>query len=305
MSRGARHGNFNMLRISIAASLLLVGRCIAADPPVTIPNTEQWDMQSNAGLDYRIFVGKPFGKPPEAGCPVIYLTDANLNFLIIHAAVQRLRTAAVVVGIGYPGLDFVTHHERRAFDLTSTQSEEFRKKFPPGGPVHKTGGNDQFLTFIEEELKPRVEKRFTIDKNRQAFFGHSLGGLFAMHVLFNKPSAFQTYIASSPSLWWNDNDIRKEETAFVAKYTDKGVKARLFISVGGLEQKTDTDADLSPAIPKLRMISNAQELADRMNASKLKGLSVSFREFPDEDHASVLLPAANRGVRYALDGPGT
>ena len=291
-----------MHRTSLVATLLFAGACLASDaPPVTIPDTEQWDVRSNDGLDYRVFVSGPAGKAPPGGWPVIYLTDGNVNFLILHAAVRRLGPA-VVVGVGYPEKETTTHHERRAFDLTSAQSDAVRKRFPPGGLVKKTGGNDRFLAFLEDEVKPRVERRFPIDKTRQALFGHSLGGSFALHVLFTKPAAFQTYVASSPSLWWNDNDIRKEEDAFVSKHA-AGVQARLLVTVGGWEEQPGPGVapEVAAVLRDHKMVTRAKEMVDRLKT--VKGLTVAYREFAEEDHASVLLPAAGRGVRFALDRP--
>ncbi len=114
-------------------------------------------------------------------------------------------SAAVVVGIGYPSDDAKTHNERRSLDLTPPASPEWLKTLPKGVSTGKTGGCDEFLAFIETELKPMIEKKYTIDRKRLTLFGYSFGGLFTLHVLFTKPEAFQTYLASSPSIWWNSS----------------------------------------------------------------------------------------------------
>ncbi|MFD6207743.1 MULTISPECIES: alpha/beta hydrolase-fold protein [unclassified Peribacillus] len=69
-----------------------------------------------------------------------------------------------------------------------------------GSPWPSHEGAENFLKFIEEDLNPEIDKRFKVDQNSQTLFGHSLGGLFAIYVLFENPYAFQTYIAGSPSL---------------------------------------------------------------------------------------------------------
>ena len=40
--------------------------------------------------------------------------------------------------------------------------------------------------------------------------GHSLGGLFALHVLASAPDAFDAYLAASPSADWDDGLVVKE-----------------------------------------------------------------------------------------------
>ncbi len=44
-----------------------------------------------------------------------------------------------------------------------------------------------------------------------------------------------------------------------------------------------------------------KELAERLKAVKLDGLVVESRVYPEEHHGSVVLPAASRGVRFALE----
>jgi predicted alpha/beta superfamily hydrolase len=292
----------------VLLACLAVTPAFAADPtPVVVPKAEQFDVTSKGGLEYRVFVAAPAGKAPEGGFPVIYHTDGLGNFLALHAALRRQSpggdAGAVLVGVGYPGDGEKAFAARRTLDLTPPTSEEWLKSLPRGGPpTGKTGGNDAFLAFLEDELKPVIEKKHPIDRTRQALFGHSFGGLFALHVLFNKPDAFQTYLASSPSIWWNDRSLLAEEKAFVEKYADTGVKARLLVTVGTWEQTA------GPGVPKgradllkaRRQVDNGKELTDRLGKGKVKGLEVLFREFAEEDHGSVLLPAAGRGVRFAL-----
>lgn len=274
---------------------------------VSLPRTEQFDVTSRKDLTYRIFVSLPNGKPKEAGAPVVYLTDANADFPVVAAAARRLSqgdpVGAIVVGIGYPEADPRIHQDRRSYDLVGPASEEFLKTLPGGGSGRKTGGNDQFLAFIEEELKPLIEKRYPIDRTRQTLFGHSFGGLFTLHALFTRPEAFHNYVASSPSIWWFHEAIQGEERLFLERQRTQPVPVRLMISCGEWEETPPPNAD--PAriamLKPRKMVSNARAMTERLSSAKVEGMSVLFREFPEEDHGSVLLPAASRGMRFALD----
>src|SRR5262249_22194676 len=148
----------------------------------------------------------------------------------------------------------------------------------------RTGGQDAFFTFIQEELKPKIEKRFKVNRERQTLFGHSLGGLFVLHVLYTHPEAFQTYVAGSPSLWWNDQSILAEERAFVEK---QGAKVDLFLFVG------DRDAK--------HMVLDARRLSERLAPLGAHGTRVYFQSFEGEDHVSVLPAAISRAFRIAVD----
>ncbi|AMV20464.1 alpha/beta hydrolase [Planctomyces sp. SH-PL14] len=293
------------------AGLLGAWPAIAEEPlptvAVSLPRTEQFDVTSRKDLTYRIFVSLPNGKPKEAGAPVVYLTDANADFPVVAAAARRLSqgdpVGAIVVGIGYPEADPRIHQDRRYYDLVGPASEEFLKTLPGGGAGRKTGGNDQFLAFIEEELKPRIESRYQIDRTRQTLFGHSFGGLFTLHALFTRPEAFQNYVASSPSIWWFHEAILDEERSFLERQRKQPAPARLMITGGAWEETPPPNAD--PAriamLKPRKMVSNARAMTERLSSAQVEGLSVLFREFPEEDHGSVLLPAASRGMRFALD----
>jgi len=98
------------------------------------------------------------------------------------------------------------------------------------------GGADAFLTFIEEELKPWIEREFKIDGTRQAIIGHSLGGLFVLHTLFTKPGAFRTYVAGSPSIHWSRRIILDEERQFASRLEHERMDVRVLLAVGELKK---------------------------------------------------------------------
>ena len=276
--------------------------------PVVLPRTEQFDVTSRKDLTYRIFVSLPNGKPKETGAPVVYLTDANADFPVVAAAARRLSqgdpVGAIVVGIGYPEADPRAHQDRRSYDLVGPASEEFLKTLSGGAASRKTGGNDQFLAFLEEELKPLIEKRYPVDRTRQTLFGHSFGGLFTLHALFTRPAAFQKYVASSPSIWWSNASILDEERGFLERQRKEPTPVRLMISCGEWEETPppSTDPARIAMLKPRKMVSNARAMAQRLADAKLEGVTARFQEFPEEDHGSVLLPAASRGMRFALDG---
>src|SRR3712207_3662198 len=89
----------------------------------------------------------------------------------------------------------------RTRDLTPTRVARLPDNPNAGFPT--SGGADKFLKFIETELIPMVESKYRTQPYR-ALAGHSLGGLFAVHTLVTKPELFNSYIAVSPSLQWDN-----------------------------------------------------------------------------------------------------
>ena len=255
----------------------------------SIPHAEQWELTSKNGSKYRIMTWMPQVETPADGFPIIYTLDANAVFgsMVEMIRLQSRRKdkidPAVVVGIGYD-TDQPFEANRRFFDYTVyADKDEF--------PVRKdsfqfltTGGADDFLTFIESELKPLIEKTFPINKSRQTIFGHSLGGFFVLYTLFKQRSAFQYYAAGSPSIWWKNHHIFRDAERFVESVVQ--TETGLIIGVGSQE--------------KTHMVEGAQQMYDRLSTAGIKGLTVKYHCFEEEDHVSVIPPFLNRTLRFTL-----
>ncbi|MGF7045588.1 putative alpha/beta superfamily hydrolase [Paenibacillus sp. DS2015] len=267
----------------------------STDDKVTIPRTEQRIMHDRTGnREYRIFVAIPSGETPPLGYPVIYLLDANAIFgtMVEAIRVQARRTEktgvvpAIIVGIGY--LTEEPFSPARHYDFTLPASLTELPTSPDGRAWPKQGGAEDFLTFIQEDLKPEIERKFTVDRNRQTIFGHSLGGLFVLHVLFTKPEAFQTYVAGSPSIHWNKRFMHEEEQLFTARLEEEPVNIRILIGMGELEK-----------YHKSRIYENAKDLSERLAKLAKQGVHVEFKGFEDEGHGSVLPALISRALRFA------
>jgi len=65
-----------------------------------------------------------------------------------------------------------------------------------------TGGADQFLGYIKDELIPYINQHYPSNGDN-TIWGHSLGGMFVVYAMLKAPDAFKSYIAVDPSLWWD------------------------------------------------------------------------------------------------------
>ncbi len=61
--------------------------------------------------------------------------------------------------MGYP-IEGAFSGEERCYDFTPSVISKDAPLKPDGKPWPKTGGAHNFFTFIEEELKPQIEKNF-------------------------------------------------------------------------------------------------------------------------------------------------
>ncbi len=273
---------------------------------------------SLSGREYRIMLATPQNPPPADGYPVIYLLDAEMCF---GTAVEAVRwqtkppkgyDPAVVVGIGYPTrLDRV---RERFMDYTTPADLAHLPVRGNGEPWPPLGGADAFLDFIEQELMPAVEARYPVDRSRQAFIGHSMGGFLVLHALFTRAPVFRTYVAGSPSIWWNGHALLEEEIAFRRRLQERTAGQKAAESVGRGES-AESEETLGTADPERilliaagghegggdsRMLENAMEMGARLSALEQPSLAVVVKEFEGEGHISVVPGLLAKGIRLSL-----
>lgn len=246
--------------------------------------------RSSKGEPWQIHLALPRGPVPQQGAAALYLLDGNATFALAWHAIERLKQsqpqlraeldALVLVGVGYPsGLRIDT--PRRYQDFTSYTAEEFRRA---RGADLETGGRDRFRAFIGEELRQAVQQKVRLNEQAQSLLGHSMGGQFVMHMLYQAPQLFANWIAGDASFWWNGGALLQEQAAFIA-----GAKA-----AGGR---------LAPA-KRLLTENSGQASAERPNPSlalaQLQGLSIWHRQQTEASHGSMLGPLVEDAIVFAL-----
>lgn len=278
--------------------------------PVAMERAEQWTMRSKTCRVFEISMARPSGPAPEHGYPVMYVLDPSTAFATLVDTVrnqEQMFGPVIVVGVGYAS---DVEGENRSYDLTPATDPKDLPVGPPAG-WGASGGNDAFLSFVIDELKPTVAKAVSVDASRQALFGHSLGGLFVLHALFSRCDAFDTYIAGSPSIWWGKKSILREVAAFGAAQAKTRVPKRLLITVGELEAVcspeeirlgTALKIDATKLMQDAKQVTNSANLARDLASLAASGLKVQRVAFPDETHNSVIPAYLARGARFTLQG---
>ena len=147
-----------------------------------------------------------------------------------------------------------------------------------------TGGADNFLGFIKNELIPYVNKSYP-SNGVNTLWGHSLGGMFVVYTLLNEPATFKSYIAVDPSLWWDDCYVPKMAAGKLPALA--GLSATLFIS--GRE---------GPDFHGMR-IDTMETILKKMAPANLKWKVLAY---PDETHSSVRLKSIYDGLKFTYTG---
>jgi predicted alpha/beta superfamily hydrolase len=231
------------------------------------------------GEDRRILVRTPVGyETSKISYPVLYMTDGDAHMTHTAGSVEFLArngrmSEAIVVGI--PNTD-------RTRDLSPTRPRNTGATGAPDFPT--AGGADNFLKFIETELIPEIGKRYRVTPYR-ILAGHSLGGLFAVHAMLTKPDLFQSYIAASPALNWdNQFAIKRAEDFFKNR---KEFNATVFMTIA------NEPGELEDAFHQMKQILTKNQAA---------GFEWEASEMPDEDHGTVVLRTHYFALRKIFSG---
>lgn len=269
--------------------------------PVTITGTESHVLEAS-GIDQRFKIDVSLPASYIAGArryPVVYVTDGGGNFPIVVGNLRMLNLGfempdVIVVGIGYDTTDIARILGVRTRDLTPTNNLEYTKNarkspmFPLPGDV-TPGAADGFVKFIDDELKPYINKNYRTMSDNETLIGYSLGGLFGLHVLFNHTDSFDKYIIGSPSIWWDETVSFEFESKYAGKHKD--LPKKVFMSSGGLEESGSDD---------FGMVTNMVKMYSRLNSRNYPGLVLDHYVFAGETHMSGMGTAFNRGLRFVF-----
>jgi len=296
--------------LGICFALLMVTGLVTS--PVTaesekadfyFPKVEKHTLVSKVnGQAYVIQVLQPVSRVDGTeSFPVLYMTDVNGRIPIseITRTMQTLGELPrfIIVGIGYPVETVFQSLYLRQRDLTPTEVDRPRYPIPVEGIVEVTegkrsGGADAFLQFIETELKPFINAHYKTVPSDNGYFGHSLGGLFGLYVLFNKPEAFNRYILGSPAMWWDKEVIFDQAKTFLQAH--ERLNVHLYMAVGGTEELAE---------PEKHYVSNVFRMEALLKSKHIPGFVIETELFPKEGHASIFGMFHSRGLRAVYGNP--
>jgi predicted alpha/beta superfamily hydrolase len=264
--------------LSAFALLLLISAAVIAQPATG--TVKRFSLKSTVlGEDRIVLVRTPVGyETNKESYPVLYMTDgdahmghtaATIEFLTRNGRIPEL----IVVG--------VTNTDRTR-DLSPVKSSQ---KNPAGELQFPTsGGADNFLKFFETELIPEIEKTYRVQPYR-VLAGHSLGGLFAVHAMVSKPGLFNSYVAVSPSLQWENQATLKRAEEFLKN--QKELNVSLFTSLG------NEPGAIGESFDAFREV---------LAKTNIKGFAWQAERMDDEDHGSVVLRSHYAGLRKVYEG---
>lgn len=147
------------------------------------------------------------------------------------------------------------------------------------------GEGDKFLSFIENELVPFIEKEYSVSEIR-SLAGNSRGGLLVMYSLIYKPNLFHGRFCFSPVFWRDDNLIVKKVAENLISNADLN-PSFLYMSIG--DQENNKMKNGFDAITKVFKENTNQNMTWHSDYTK------------DADHQNNAEISASVGIRKWVD----
>ena len=122
-----------------------------------------------------------------------WMVDETVSSLLKNNTIKDV----IVVGVWNGGKTrHIDYFPQKPFESLSQKEQDnlYKKNRPNGASVFNEGKvqSDNYLKFLLEELKPRIDSQFATLKNKQNTFiaGSSMGGLISMYAICEYPKVF-------------------------------------------------------------------------------------------------------------------
>lgn len=273
-------------------------------PAWELPNTQVHQLPAkNTGRQYEVWVELPssYGKT-EKKFPVLFVTDANYAFPLIRSIRNRLGAGGqniedfVIVGLSYAKEDNPT--DSRSLDYTPTNIRANGKKPAKHLTAKAYGGAALYADYLRQQVVPFVLKQYQVDPQRKLFVGHSYGALLGAQILLTQPDTFDTYILSSPSLWFDDKFMFNLEQHYAAQH--KNLKARVQLYAAEFEQIKAGKRYAS----RVNIVEDTLQFEKVLKSRHYPDLQIQSQIIADEDHLSVFPAMISRALVKLLPGHG-
>jgi predicted alpha/beta superfamily hydrolase len=196
--------------------------------------------------------------------PVLYLTDGENHFGHGVSAVSVLEEYAMMpetIIVAIPNLD-----NTRLRDL-----------------VYES---NNFINFIENELKPFINSNFRTT-GTDILFGHSSAGGFTLNMLRNQTELFDGYISASPSISMKKERVQQYKDFLKSQHGKADIS--LYIAMGG---KADEGVAINP--------DNIEYLLNLLKNNAPDNISWTYDHHPEQNHMTSPYLALFRGLSWVF-----
>jgi predicted alpha/beta superfamily hydrolase len=193
------------------ALLLILSLCsigfLQAQTPKVVASSPQSSILKKT-VKQMVRLPDSYAKSPQQKYPILFVLQVTDQMVEEIAGIaQKLHTDSGTPEMIVVGIDVEDKLEREQ-----------------DGAVY-----DKFLSYMEQELIPSLEKKYRSNGQR-ILFGRSLSGSFTLYAMLSKPSLFNGYIAASKE-WYDENNDYFTSLANKALQTpDKFKDRKIFLA---------------------------------------------------------------------------
>jgi uncharacterized protein len=217
-----------------------------------------------------IFIHVPSGyELSDREYPVLYVLDGAGNFIHAVGTVSFLSNAGIIpqmIVIGIP-------NTVRGRDFTPTASLQ----------VQNSGGGDNFLKFLEEELIPYLDNKYRTAPFR-ILSGHSITAMYSIYAMVNKPDLFNAYTLASPYVMYDQNYVIKHAEKNLPNSFNK--KTYLYMTLGN-------EPDY---------VEHIDELTNIFKEKSPENFTWEYHNLENDDHVTVPLKTIYQGLEMIYKG---
>lgn len=210
--------------------------------------------------------------------PLLVLLDGDIHFSALTGMVH------------YMSADRYRSWKFPEMIIVGIQNVDRRRDYTPDKVItvreNTTGGGDDFLRFLEEELIPELDRKYRTVPYR-ILFGHSLGGLLTAHAYMKEGTLFKAFLAIDPSFGTWDAGIMDAKLDSV---TGNSFERFLYIATANWGKRNIRNRD--------RHVRFFEALNSKCDGE----LPGQLDYFPDEDHNSVPPIACYHGLSAIFKG---
>lgn len=256
--------------------------------------------------------------------PVLYLLDGDSHINSVSSIVQILSEGRGPMD--FPELIIVAiPNTDRMRDLTPTHITHDPTHQTDSATLSRTGGGEKFLAFIGSELMPHIDSLYRTAPYK-IFMGHSLGGLTVINAFLHHTSLFNAYVATDPSMSWDDKKLLHQATDILKEKKFAGRALYLGIA-DNLPSGADTTTILSDttnlfsvhmgsvfalrnsilaawphATPPPFVPFTAQlPVAEKVPPAGPSPFRFAWKYYPDYDHGALPVPAEYDALRFLFN----
>jgi predicted alpha/beta superfamily hydrolase len=250
-------------------------------PPYELPSTQTFTLDSvDTGNTYKITVALPGSyadSPSDKTYPVLYVLDSQWQFPLFHTIVGAIHhdgdmPEVIIVGISW---------QEKAGNLMALRNLDLTPTILPNQAF--SGGAKKFQNFFRNSLFPHIETSYKANQKRTVT-GGSTSALFVYYTLLSKPDLFDGYIATSPTVSWDDKALMR----ILAQSPINAIAQpkRAYLAWGSLEGAQDIE-----------------DFARQLTVKNMTNLDFRYAPVINAGHAGVNAEGFTKGLQFIYARP--